>query len=322
MKTLVSCIIPTFNRPQMLKEAIDSIRAQTHPHWELLVVDDHSTDNTAEVIKRYQKADPRIRYLKNPKKGVTSARNHGVKAANSHIIAFLDHDDISWPHRFESQLRAMETSGTQFLVSGMQVIDTKGGKAPENFKLELKATAAGFPSRWMLNKGLLEKAGGFDEEFSCMEDVECSYRLARHETFAMHDDIVLTYRIVPGSISRNIRGNLEARLRIIEKHGAFLPTLETAWWHYSAGMDYYALREEEEALAQLEKAAQLDDRGIYRWAYLLLKKTPFRKGIFKKINLRVLKELGSYKFPPLVEHQVIPRQVEPIPVNAIQLASN
>lgn len=309
MKTLVSCIIPTYNQPQLLKEAIESTIVQTYPHWELLVVDDHSTDNTAEVVKKYQEADSRIRYLRNTGKGVAAARNYGIQVANSPFIAFLDHDDISLPHRFESQLIAMESSGAGFLVSGRQVQDFKTGRITATYKLELRATAAGFPSRWMVKKSLLKKAGGFDEEFSCMEDVECSYRIAKHETFAQHDDVVVIYRNVPGSISKNIKGNMEARIRIIEKHGASLPPLETAWWHYTAGMDYFALGEKENALIQLERAARLDDKGIYRWAYLLLKHSLLRQGLFERINSRVLKILGSYKLPRLVKHIAIKSNV-------------
>ncbi|MCB0543765.1 MAG: glycosyltransferase family 2 protein, partial [Saprospiraceae bacterium] len=106
MTELVSCVVPTYNRAAFLKDAIESTLAQDYPNWELIIVDDQSADNTAEVAKAYAEKDPRIRYFLNPQKGVSSARNYGIEMAKGQYIAFLDDDDISLPHRFGSQLKA------------------------------------------------------------------------------------------------------------------------------------------------------------------------------------------------------------------------
>ena len=306
MDDLISCIISTYNRAHLLAIAVDSVLNQTYQNWELLIVDDQSTDDTPRLVREYQKADPRIKYLRNTGKGLPSARNFGIRAAKGEYIAFLDDDDISLPHRFESQLKAMQSSGRGFLVSGYKVKKFQTGEIVSEHKLELTAFGAGFPSRWMVKKSLLEKIGGFDESFASMEDTECSYRLAEHEIFALHDDIVLIYVIHPQSMSRDPSANLEGRLKLLEKHGRSMHPVEAAWWYYTAGMDFYQLSGRKKALLYLKKAAELDERGVYRWGYLYFRWASYLKGIFKKVNLKVLNMLDEKStFPTLVHHPVV-----------------
>jgi glycosyltransferase involved in cell wall biosynthesis len=112
----------------MLKEAIESTACQTYSFWELIIVDDRSTDDTADTATAYQAIDKRIRYYLNPGKGVSSARKFGIRMARGEYIAFLDDDDIILPHRFESQLNAMLKSGSCFLVSAFQSRKRETGK--------------------------------------------------------------------------------------------------------------------------------------------------------------------------------------------------
>lgn len=91
---LVSIIIPTYNRERFLHRSIDSVLQQTYTNWELLIIDDRSTDNTKNVVDKYLRRDRRIKYLKNMhKKGPAGARNQGVEQAKGEYIAFLDSDD-------------------------------------------------------------------------------------------------------------------------------------------------------------------------------------------------------------------------------------
>lgn len=95
-----SIIIPTYNRVYILPRAIDSVRAQTMSDWELLIVDDGSTDNTADVIKNYN--DPRIRHILQKNAGPSAARNNGMKRAQGDMIAYLDSDDALAPEYLTS----------------------------------------------------------------------------------------------------------------------------------------------------------------------------------------------------------------------------
>lgn len=104
---LVSVIIPTYNRAHLIEATIESVRQQTYPHLEIIIVDDASKDNTEEVVKAI--ADPRIRYIcneTNQKASIT--RNNGVQSATGDYIAFLDSDDLWFPSKIELQLEAIQ----------------------------------------------------------------------------------------------------------------------------------------------------------------------------------------------------------------------
>lgn len=93
LNPLFSIIIPTFNRAQFIKRAIDSVLAQSYSNWELLVVDDGSTDNTRDVVMQYCNADKRIKYIYQQNQRVSAARNRGMEACNGDYLCFLDSDD-------------------------------------------------------------------------------------------------------------------------------------------------------------------------------------------------------------------------------------
>jgi glycosyltransferase involved in cell wall biosynthesis len=105
--SLVSVIIPTYNRAHLISETLDSILAQTYTNWECVVVDDGSTDNTNEVLTRYLKKDDRFRYLINDRtKGAQGARNTGVLNAKGDFIQFFDSDDIMYPNHLKAKIDA------------------------------------------------------------------------------------------------------------------------------------------------------------------------------------------------------------------------
>ena len=305
MKELVSCIVPSYNRAHLLKEAIESTLCQTYHDWELVIVDDRSTDNTAEVVADYQKKDPRIRYYLNPDKGVSSARNHGIKMARGNYLAFLDDDDLNLPHRFESQLKAMLKSGSRFMVSGYQTRDRATGRIVEEIKLELKQICTGFPSRWMIKKEILEATGGFDQKFAPLEDIELSVRISLHETFALHNDVVSAVFGTVASASSAIDKMILARQLLIESAKNILSAQEAAWWQYTVGSDYYMVGKKKEANEYFLKAAKGDARAIYGIAYQYFKLAGNLNGPFKRVNLKILSLLRDFKTPVLVHHQIV-----------------
>ena len=306
MNNKISCIICTYNRSQLLKDAIESILQQDYPHWELIVVDDKSPDDTETVMEEYLQKDDRIRYVKNPKKGLTSARNCGISHATGDYIAFLDDDDISLPHRFSSQLRAMQQSGCRFLVSGYQVKRRGVSEVLHEKRLELKAKGAGFTQRWLVTKELLTEIGGFDEEMTTMEDVECSYSLALREDFTLHDEVVTVQYETPRSMSRSSAAhNLQGRLNILQRHENHLPPIEAAWWYYSAGFDSFVIGNDREAQEYFRKAAGLDTRMVYKLAYQYFRLFHPIKGPFQRIHKKVLNFLRRYRFPTLIDHPVV-----------------
>ncbi len=123
MNELVSIIMPSYNTGQFISETIDSVLAQTYENWELIIVDDCSTDNTDEVVLKYL-TDHRIKYLKNEKNsGAAISRNRALREAAGKWIAFLDSDDL-WSHdKLEKQLAFMKARGSCFSYTNYIEID-------------------------------------------------------------------------------------------------------------------------------------------------------------------------------------------------------
>lgn len=108
MEKLISIVMPTYNRAQIISGAIESVLRQSHTHWELIVVDDRSTDHTEDVIHEWIRTDARIRYVCNErKKGPGGARNTGMLAAQGEYLAFLDSDDEWYPCHLTDSLRTL-----------------------------------------------------------------------------------------------------------------------------------------------------------------------------------------------------------------------
>lgn len=123
-KSLVSIITPMYNSGKFIKYTIESVLNQTYQEWEMLVIDDCSTDNGPEIVKSYMKNDPRIRYIRvKENKGVSHARNTGLKMMNGQFIAFLDSDDI-WDHeKLEKQVRFMKEKGCAISFTSYELIN-------------------------------------------------------------------------------------------------------------------------------------------------------------------------------------------------------
>lgn len=125
MNDLVSIITPSYNTAEYIAETIESVISQTYENWEMIIVDDCSTDNTDEVVKEYL-ADTRIRYLKNEKNsGAATSRNYALREAKGKWIAFLDSDDIWLPEKLEMQIAFMEHGGYHFSYTAYEEIDAQ-----------------------------------------------------------------------------------------------------------------------------------------------------------------------------------------------------
>lgn len=125
MKDLVSVIMPSYNTARFIDKAIRSVLAQTYPNWELVIVDDCSSDDTDAVVAQF--TDHRIRYLKNEQNsGAALSRNYALREATGHWIAFLDSDDIWSPDKLEKQIRFMKQNGYSFSYTRYHEIGENG----------------------------------------------------------------------------------------------------------------------------------------------------------------------------------------------------
>ena len=125
MDGLVSIIMPSYNTGKFISETINSVLAQTYTNWELIIVDDCSTDNTDEVVAGF--CDERIRYIKNEKNsGAAVARNYALREAKGKWIAFLDSDDLWLPEKLEKQIAFMKENNYAFSYSKYEEINETG----------------------------------------------------------------------------------------------------------------------------------------------------------------------------------------------------
>lgn len=124
MSKLVSIITPTYNCGRFIKETIESIQAQTYVNWEMIIVDDCSKDNTAEVVKKLAEVDSRIKYYcLEQNSGAAIARTEAMKRATGEYMAFCDSDDLWYPEKLEKQLKFMEDNNYNFTCTAYSQID-------------------------------------------------------------------------------------------------------------------------------------------------------------------------------------------------------
>lgn len=134
-KSLVSVIMPAYNVAGFIAESILSVQQQTYPEWELLVIDDASTDETSEVVEALQAEDKRIKLHKLPvNQGAGFARNIGIKAAIGDFICFLDADDLWKSHKLEIQLKLMHEEQVDVCYSSYELINEEGNSLNKQIK--------------------------------------------------------------------------------------------------------------------------------------------------------------------------------------------
>ena len=186
---LVSVIIPTYNRAAFLAEAVETVLAQTFTDYELLIVDDGSTDRTAAVVGGI--ADPRVNLISLPHSGSPArARNAGIARARGHWVAFLDSDDLWDSSKLDDQLAALTarpdcrwclTAGRPVDETGAPILaGSKIRLPPEGWILEplLRRRVGVNTSSMLVDRALLLEVGGFDETFLVHEDYDLKVRLA------------------------------------------------------------------------------------------------------------------------------------------------
>ena len=215
---LVSVILPVYNREPWVARAIESVLAQSYRDFELIVVDDGSTDGTRAVLERYH---DRIVLLEQPHGGAYVARNLALRHARSELVAFIDSDDVWLPHRLSSQVPLMKNPnvglvfGDALHVPGrrrtcFQVSPPRRGRAAGRF-----AWCNFVPTITVLaRKACIEEAGGFSEESTLACDYLLWFRIALRHELDYVDEIVAEYTVNPEGISYNLSRSLAARIRL------------------------------------------------------------------------------------------------------------
>ena len=201
MLARVSVIIPTYNRRSVIDRAIGSVFNQSFGDWELLVVDDGSTDGTWEHLQQYE--DQRVRLFRTENKGVSAARNLGIQKARGPWVAFLDSDDQWLAAKLEKQMVEAQKNPECPLIHGNEIWIRNGvrvnpmkkheKKGGDVFSQALKLCCIS-PSAAMIKKSLLDELGGFREDFPVCEDYDLWLRItSRYLVGYVGDFIVKKY---------------------------------------------------------------------------------------------------------------------------------
>ena len=207
---LVSVIMPCYNMASYVSDSIKSVIAQTYPHWELLIVDDASTDKTVNIIESYSQTDSRIRFaIKKQNSGIADTRNQCIQMAQGQFLAFLDADDIWHPEKLEKQLSFMIEKNVGFTYSTYDWIDEDGKILNKfintignlDYETYLRNTIIGC-STVMVNKTIIGDV--FVPKFRTSEDTATWLDILRKGFLAYAiDKSLVSYRIRRKSASSN-----------------------------------------------------------------------------------------------------------------------
>lgn len=245
-------VVPAFNVAPTIAETLKSLAAQTLQEIEIIIIDDGSTDTTAEVVKPFL-ADPRLRYVKQANRGLAGARNRGITEAQADIIGFCDADDLWHPDKMRRHLAHFERSPRLGLsYAGSELIDTDGhslglSQSPRlrNVRADhvLKRNPVGNGSAAVLRRATLEDIASnpdgrhrcyFDETFRQSEDIECWMRIALLTDWEIEGlpGNLTSYRVALEGLSAHTDRQLASWENVISKlrplHPAFFAKHENA----------------------------------------------------------------------------------------------
>lgn len=244
-KPLVSVVMPVYNGEKYLAEAIKSILNQTYKNFEFIIVDDGSTDRSAEIIQKYAKKDKRVMYLKNPKNlRICKTLNRGIKAAKGKYIARMDADDWSYPYRLDKQVRFMEEN-QDVVVSGgtMDVCDMSLNKLNErqynltdrDIRNKLFFWSPFCHGTTIYRKKEFLKSGGYDPHFDKAQDYDLWFRLGKLGKFANLSAPLYKMRVNTKSstytaINKQEKFTLEIRRKAVKEYGYSMRFLDTVYY--------------------------------------------------------------------------------------------
>ena len=296
----VSVVLPTYGRLPLLREAVVSVIGQTFSDWELIVVDDGSTDGTREYLEAID--DPRVRPLSLEHRGITSARSSGLGPARGKWVAFLDSDDLWLPRKLELQLcRLAEQPTCRWSYTAYSLVDTEGAPLPERSSLLPRPVSGNIlepmlrfkvstPVQTMLvQRSLIDEIGGFDAAIPFLSDYDFALRLAaRGEACALPESLTLI-REHAARASSNLR---DADL-YADQEQSFRKAAAAAT---NRKLRVLCLRQCAVQLAR--QASALSREGLHTAALAALARairiTPFKKTIWRTAVGCMVRAMGGY----------------------------
>ncbi len=290
----VSVVIPTYNRPEFLASAIASVLNQTFQDFEIIVVDDASTDETPEVVDSFK--DSKIKYIRHEiNKGGSAARNTGIKASSSEYIAFLDDDDEWLPEKLKKQVEILDNCPQK--VGGVYTGFLKIDKASEKIIGQsiplgkgsfiddlIKDNRIGTTSTHLLRRECFQKVGLFDENLPSSQDFDMWVRLSREFHFEFIKEPLVKYSFHEKRISTDVEKKIKGIEIILERYGQLLATnrRSCSQSYLSLGVLYCYNGNTKKGRESLLKAIKLYPFEIRHYFNLVL--SLLGAGAFKKLK--------------------------------------
>lgn len=222
----VSVIIPTHNRSAIISQTIDSVLAQSFTDFEIIVVDDGSTDNTASVLQ--EQYAQKLTYIRIENSGLPAARNTGIKAARGTYVAFIDDDDLWLPDKLQRQMTLMQNNPSLGLVycgcykigaDGAVLSETRPAHRGALLEYLLRSNCiVGSASAVLVTHEVFSRAGYFDETLKACEDWDMWIRIARYYQIDFIDEPLVRLRIDPHSMQHNMRVMEQATFSVLNKY--------------------------------------------------------------------------------------------------------
>lgn len=268
--TKISVIIPAYNSEKTILATITSVQNQTFTDWEIIVIDDGSTDNTLKILEQIQ--DERIRIYSYDNRGVSSARNRGINHATGEFISFLDADDLWLPDKLELQLKTLQenpTAGVAYslVVGGLEQVENlftfvEGNKTiyqGDVYRPLLLANFLSCGSNILVRREAIASVGIFDSLVDSCEDWDYCLRLAAKWSFVGVAKQQVIHRKTPGSATTKAAVMEQAGLLTLQKAFAATPQLNylknqslAKFYSYCAELYYINNRDNKD----IEKALQ------------------------------------------------------------------
>ena len=226
-ENLVSVIIPCYQQGRFLAQAIESVLAQSHGEYEIIVVDDGSTDNTAEVATRY----PGLRYFRQPNGGTSSARNLGIRESRGNYLVFLDADDLLLPHALRTGISVLsDRSDCAMTFGSCRFVDITGTMLPvfrraldrdDYYLAFLRRCYIGHPAAAMFRRCIFDAGAVFDESLRMCSDYDLYLQVARKWPIYCHNETVSEYRQHSEQKTSNRRGMVDHVVKVLEAQAPF-----------------------------------------------------------------------------------------------------
>lgn len=314
---LVSVIVPCYNGAAFLEEALRSALAQSYREVEVVVVDDGSTDSSAEIARRFP-----VRYIRQQNRGLSEARNTGIRESKGSYLVFLDADDRLKPEAIEIGLRvlarrpdcAMAVGDHVFIAANGSYLanSTKEGPLHSHYEALLKSNFIEMISSVLFRRSIFDEVGGFNTALRVAEDYELYLRIARAQPICCHAMIMAEYRMHEANTSRNSELMLTTTLQVLKDQKKYLGNNSGHALAFREGVRSWQKQYGRKLVLELARSdSALPAEHLLRKLLRLAGNYP--QGLLMFLLLRILPALGK-RNPMTCFHQ----QVQVVAANRVE----